>query len=200
MPFIPAQDTWRVSLSFDSLNGQNAANVIYVYDTLGSMTGARADGVCDIVRTWAATEWNDVAPPEWTLRTIESVDAGDPIGVSGSNGTPTQGTNASPPMPAQDTVCLSLRTGAIGRSQRGRLYHVGLTEGAIVDGLIEPSAQTNIINCYQALRTLLIADDFEWVVASFVLNGAPRLSAQTRAITDILIRDPYVDRQLRRKF
>jgi len=199
MAFIPLVECWRVSIDYTSLGGNNAANVIHVYDELGDMSGARANEVCDIVRNWLSTEWADQASDQWTAQTVNSIDAGTQTGAFGTNGSPTTGTLTSNPLPSQDTVAVSLYTGLAGRSNRGRLYHVGLVEDSIVDGLLAPTPATNLINCYLALRTLLIADSFAWVVASFYTNGAPRTAGVSRSISDISFRDNKIDRQIRRK-
>jgi len=87
----------------------------------------------------------------------------------------------------------------MGRSQRGRLYHVGLVEDSIVDGLLAPTPMTALLNVYNHLRDDLALQDFYWSVCSFQTNGAPRTSAQIRTITDVAFADNKIDRQLRRK-
>lgn len=199
MAFIPLPDCWRVSLEFDSLGGNRAANVFYVRDTLGVMDVGRAETLANVIDGWVTTSWAAQASNQWTCRTITVADASDNEGVSFELTTPTAGTLTSSPLPAQDTITMSLRTGAMGRSNRGRLYHVGLVEDSITDGVLAPSPATALTNVYEALRTVLLLDDYEWVVASFQTNGAPRVTGVARAISTIIITDNKVDRQLRRK-
>lgn len=199
MPFIPAINTWRVGLSFVNNGGKPGANVIHVRDNSGSMDGTRAQELADAVRDWAVTDWADVAANSWYLTVIDVTSAQSQTGASASNTDVTSGARAEPQMPSQDTVAISLRTGAMGRSNRGRLYHVGLTEVDVVDGLLSGTAQTALINAYSALRSRLIADDFEWVIASYQADGVPRVTASLRPVNSVVIVDSEIDRQLGRK-
>jgi hypothetical protein len=199
MAFIPLPECWRVSLAFDSLGGNSAANVIYVHDTLAVMSEARAEELANVIDGWVTTGWGPQSSNQWTCRTITVSDASDNEGVSFELTTPTAGGLTSSPLPAQDTIAMSLRTGAMGRSNRGRLYHVGLVEDSINDGVLAPSPATALQNLYLSLISTLVADDFEWVVASFQTNGAPRVTGTFRAITNVIITDNKIDRQVRRK-
>jgi hypothetical protein len=199
MPFIPLPESLRVAMNFSSQGGNNATNVIYVRDALGEPDATRAQELADIIDGWATTGWAPVASNQWTFDSVEVTDASNPEGVSASALPGEPGDLTASPLPAQDTVALSLRTGKMGRSNRGRLYFVGLTEEAIADGVLQTLAETNIINAYQALRSLLIADDFSWGVASFVTGGAPRVAGIINPVTDIIVTDSLIDRQLRRK-
>lgn len=199
MPFIPTAETWRVAMTYQSLGGNNAANVIYFKDETGTLSSARATELADIVKGWAVTEWANIASDQWTMQRVDVTSAESQTGNSGSNNSPTAGAVAFDPLPSQDTVAVSLRTGAMGRSNRGRLYHVGLTEGDIADGLLTSTIQTALINGYLELLAAGIADDFTWSVVSFFTGGAPRAAGVPRTINQILIVDPKVDRQLRRK-
>lgn len=199
MPFIPAAEVWRVSLEFISTNGETAANVIHIKDDDGDMTGVRALQVAQSVRNWVETKWANLASLEWTCNLITVVDAGTQTGASAEDANPTIGLDPTNMLPAQDTVAVKLSTGAMGRSNRGRLYHVGLGEGMIVNGRIAPSFVVELQDDYFDLQAQLNPDQLYWVVTSFQTNGAPRVAAVSRQITACVLVDNKVDRQIRRK-
>lgn len=199
MAFIPVPDCWRVAFDFTSVNGETGANVFHVRDIPGDMTLGRATDLVERIRDWAALEWDVDASADWTLQTITATDASQQFGVQAVDVVPTPGVVASDMLPAQNTIAVTFHTGVIGRSNRGRLYHVGLSEGDIVDGRLSSASRTSITNAYLALMTDLTNDDFELVVASKQLNGAVRNPAVTRAVTDMSIHDTKIDSQKRRK-
>jgi len=199
MAFVPVPECWRVALRFDSLGGKPAANVFHVHDTLGVMSSARAEELANVIDNWGTTTWSPQASNQWTLRTIAVADASDNEGASFELTTPTAGALTSSPLPSDDTVAISFRTGAMGRSNRGRLYHVGLVEDSIQDGVLAPSPMTALINVYETLRSDLLADDFELVVASFQENGVLKNPATFRAVNQVIIVDNLIDSQKGRK-
>lgn len=200
MAFIPtATDCWRIALTYTSFGGNNAANVIYAQDEGDYGNSLRAEQVADIVRGWAISDWADIANTNWTMTRVDVAQATTQTGTSFAELTPTPGAVAQPPMPSQDTIAVRLSTGFMGRSNRGRLYHVGLSEADISDGLVNGTFRAAAVTAYEALLSALAFDDLLWSVVSFRLNNAPRTAGVARPVTSIGFADDKVDRQIRRK-
>lgn len=199
MAFIPNPDTWRVVLEYSNTGNNNAANVLHFMDGDGAMTLGRATQLGLLVRAWADAEWDLLASTDWTMGNIVITDASSQTGVQHVDVDTTPGAIATPPLPSQDTIALKLNTGQMGRSNRGRLYHVGLGEGHLTDGLVDPTWIAAALIGYFELQNFTIAENFDWVVASYSTNGAPRVTAVNRTITAISVADNKVDRQIRRK-
>jgi hypothetical protein len=109
-----------------------------------------------------------------------------------------QGGDMVDALPSYVTVAISLRTPFSGRSRRGRLYHVGMSDDRVTGDYVTTAAETAYINAYNQLRSDLIAEDLSWGVLSYIENGAPRVTPLFTAITNILLVDRKVDHQLRR--
>lgn len=98
---------------------------------------------------------------------------------------------------------LTLRTGLAGRSQRGRIFTIGLTTGAF-DGtdknLIATGHATATVNAYNALIAAVSGAGAGWklTVLSRFNNGAKRAAGVGTAITSVGYSDLWVDFQRRR--
>lgn len=198
MPFVPALNTARISLNWQDNSGNTAVNVIHVRNLLGTANAGFMSDMFDSIETWMTGVHDTIVSTAWYLRDLEAISLNEEDGAVLSRFVNLQGAKASTPMPAQNTVAVSLRSGFAGRSRRGRIYFVGLTEEDTIGDQIVPALTTGLINSYNTLRSNLLANDGEWVVASFVSDGAPRATALLTPITEIVLVNDYIDHQLRR--
>ena len=100
-------------------------------------------------------------------------------------------------MPNATTIAVKKNTGRAGRSYRGRVYHVGLTEIQVQDNRITPTATAAINTAYSTLITRYTAINCEWVVASTQNNNVPRVVGVATPIVGVSV-DPVIDSQRRR--
>lgn len=198
MPFIPASNTIRVAITYTDNLGNTAVNVIHVDTDETDVTPGVIGSVLDVIENWLASDWADVAGVNWTATLLEARDLSAENSFVVTREVTEAGTLAGENMPAQDTVAISLRTGFAGRSNRGRLYHVGLVESNVTGNYINGASGTALVTAYDNLRTQLQTAGYFWSVASFQANGVPRTSAQVRTITDVVLADSRIDRQIRR--
>lgn len=199
MPFIPALNTMRVSLNFLSSHGEAATNVIYVRDTLGAPDVARMNALIDAIEVWLNTIWDTEVSNQWQTDFISVRRMNVAEDIVATRILTVNGAHASPSLPAQDTVAISLRSGLAGRSRRGRLYHVGLREDLVNGSTLTSAATTAMVFIYMQLLGQIEGIDMQWVVASFVSGGSPRATALLTPITDIILTDPIVDSMDSRK-
>lgn len=199
MAFIPADETVRIAINYRNGAGNTAVNVIYVKTNEAPVTGTVLTEMADVVEAWLENWWDSVASNYWTAYLLELRDQTLQNSIGLDRTVDAQGTLTGDPLPSQNTIAMSLRTGFTGRTRRGRLYHVGLTEGMVAGDYVAPSSVAGLIAVYDALRTALSAADFIWVVASYQLNGAPRSSALLTPITSVIVTDSVIDSQDRRK-
>lgn len=193
MAFIPAPETNKVILSYESAQGNHAMNIIWVKDEEGESSSARLIQLLGIINSWATAEWENAAPTTWELDFISAQDWSVENSLIETLLPSVIGVSASPALPATTTKALSLRTGFAGRSNRGRLYHVGIPENAAVGDFIDATYMADLIDIYEQLRQDFIAADFTWSVASFVSGGVPRAGAVIRPITSIIATDSTLD-------
>jgi hypothetical protein len=104
---------------------------------------------------------------------------------------PQSGGNASPGMPGSVAFCVRLRTGAPGRSFRGRKYFTGLCEGTVTDNLFDATTADTIVSAINSMQTALTALNYPLAI----------LSKTALAVTEVVnvgYYDLVVDSQRRR--
>ena len=110
-----------------------------------------------------------------------------------------QGQDAGLPAANQNTICISLRTGAAGRSARGRLYWLGLSESQYSINTMEPASLPAIVGAVESLRAAIAASSRALTIVSYVANGVPRPGGPVYfVVTNVLAVDAILDSQRRR--
>ncbi len=199
MPFVPANDVVQVSIHFLSATLERATNVIYVYNANGVSSAADVQDVLDSVKTWLTNEWAGVASDRWQTDYLVGRDMNTQEGYIVTDVETINGTVSGGSLPAATTIAMSLRTGLSGRSRRGRIFHVGLPVTFVTDSAVTVGGASSLIDAYNALLPILIGNDQQLVVASFVSGGAPRSTALTTPVLDVILTDRIVDSQDGRK-
>lgn len=105
---------------------------------------------------------------------------------------------ANEALPINTAVCVTLRTGARGRSARGRKYIAGWAEAAAAGGQWSAGTATNALAYVQAILAQITAAGFTPVIRSIQENGVKLTVANTRAITSSQVRNTQVATQRRR--
>lgn len=109
------------------------------------------------------------------------------------------GTGTSPQLPNNVTVAVKWTGGLTGRSQRGRTYHVGLTEAQVEGDAVSVVSGAVILASYQAILSAISTAILgaKLVIVSYISGGVPRTVGQT---TDVLTGslDLTIDSQRRR--
>jgi hypothetical protein len=188
----------RCVVEFSNQAWPNMLNVMnFRLPTAASFAAAHAAIISEIEDAFVAHLDGDVATAV-TMETIESTDmraADGPqlvanVGVAGLNGT-----NRLPPGTA---LCVSLRTGLTGRSNRGRTYLGGFCED-VNDSEGQPQANL-VSHCESYITDIITGSDaagYPLAVVSTILNNEPRATAK---VTDVetAVADRVWDRQKRR--
>lgn len=199
MPFVPALNTAQVVISYLSEWGEDAKNVMHFRNTAGAITSAGMDDLKGLIYTWLNDEWADLASDSWQTDLIVIRDMTVQDGLIKQYVETVNGTDPTGGLPAQDTVAISWRTGFAGPSRRGRTYHVGLRAADRQGSTIQSASVTALIARYSAILTVLLASDWEFVIASFVSGGAPRTTALLTPVTHCILSDVIVDSMDSRK-
>lgn len=199
MAFVPVPSCARVSLDWLSASGDNAANVLYVQDDDEAFgTYARCLECANIIETWATTWWDAIASSAWSLDLITVRAMNTEEDVMATKVSTAVGAIVADPLPSQVTLAISLRTGLSGRSNRGRLFHVGLRQAQTSGSYLDPGEVPAIIECYTELRDAFQVVNMNWVIASFQEDGLAKNPATMRTVTDIILTDTILDSQDRR--
>lgn len=198
MPRPPTENTAEATLTF-LYNGQYCINKHHFLNTAGWDEGS-LNNLGTAIREWWADELQASMPTSLSLIEIEVVDLteGSNLGITVQTGLPLVGANASQQLPNNVTIAVKKGTGFVGRSFRGRTYHIGLTEANVDLNTINSSTQALLQTAYNALREPLgVAIPVDMCVLSEVENGTQRAEGICTVVTGVNV-DPIIDSQRRR--
>jgi hypothetical protein len=110
------------------------------------------------------------------------------------------GTSGSSSLPNNATIAVKLATGLTGRSQRGRIYIIGVSVGHLQTGsqLITNTYATALTGGLNTLMTNLATGGHTLGVLSYRENGAWRVAGKFTPATGWTLADNVMDSQRRR--
>lgn len=194
--FIPAPDTIKIRMVY-TYASNTYMNVFYFHKA-----GAVASDVSEIVDE-VITAWNaNIKPLQTSALTLAFVEgtllnsAADTQITASVN---TAGTGGSDASPFSNTLVIKFTTGLTGRSQRGRLYHIGFTTAQINVNTVNSTHASNLRAAYETFFGAIgSATTSEHVIVSYCHDGAWRTTAATTPVLFYLLTDINVDSQRRR--
>jgi len=175
--------------------GANIWNLKFV--TTGIDASHLNDAATIIAQTWE-TDFAPLVPEGVALasiesRSLETEEAPYDLLVVG-----VPGEVVTPVLPANVTLAVSMRTGATGRSRRGRFYWIQLGESQVGGNTVDTGLLNNIRDACEALQANLAGVGFTWSILSRTTGGALRTSGVLFPITAWGFTDALVDTQRRR--
>lgn len=197
--FIPLPETARVQMVY-TMQGTIAENVFYFFKTDGWTSATLLDLGNSVFSAWGAFIQGQ-QPTVLTLIRIMCQDMSEPEGAyaevapTGAN----QGSTETEPLPLGSTLAIKFATGLAGRSNRGRLYHIGLGEGVVNGNFTTDGYAATLAEKYANFFDAIEADfvDVDHVVASYCNEKAWRTVGVTNAVTAYSA-DNAIDSQRRR--
>jgi hypothetical protein len=201
MAFIPLPNGARIRWS-GLLDGLPWSSRIFAVGPVAPNTTILANLV-SAVHSWASASWAPVTSPMASLDLIEAQDWSTHLGVKSEATSTAVGTLASPTgaMPSAIAARIDLVPASGGWRHPGALFHAGidLSQSAGADTLTS-GAITALNSAYAALISAINSAGlpvFDAVMASFRLNGAPRVSGVSFPIVSNVTR-PKLATQVRR--
>jgi len=199
MPFVPVDEVARITVTFTDALGNEAVNVIHFKTDEAPISPTVLNLMLDVVEDWAASDWDVLADASWAMTRLEALNltAADSYYVDRTINVP--GTQVNDPAPSWVTIAISLRSIFSGRSRRGRLYHVGLTEAMCNGDYLSTGYGADLVTRYTALKTAVEAAGYFWGVVSYIEDGVPRSAGLFTPFSSIVLTDEKLDRQVRRR-
>lgn len=205
MPFIPVMNVGEFRMQFTYF-GQLCENVYHVF-TPGGWDVSEMTEMAAKFRDWWIERLKPNVSGSLTLRQVEFRDLTTASGIGGvlTTGLPQSGENDSPGMPGNVTVSVKWITGFVGRSFRGRTYHLGLCESQCVGNNLLDTYVVDLQGYYNFLIPVIQStfEDAELVVVSR-FSGVdadgkpiPRATGIHTVITSAAL-NPDLDSQRRR--
>lgn len=199
MAFVPAPNILLIEVRATK-ELQRIENRFHV-DCLHPPTLADIIAVNAILATSIATDWVPNLPTDVTINSIfyRSLETENDIQLEVPLTSGNVGTFSGTPAPNQNTICISLRSGSAGRSARGRLYWLGLSEGQYTTNVIDSGPLADIVTVITDLVAALAAASYPWTIVSYQSGGAPRPGGPVYFfVTNVLTVDAVIDSQRRR--
>jgi hypothetical protein len=195
--FIPVPNTARVRMVYD-LFGQKVMNVFYWEQATPFTTSDLA-----VLNNAIKTAWEDnvqaVQSNDLTLSFLEATALDSAAGFQETLLVDEVGGAAVAAMPGNVTWAIKFASGLTGRSQRGRMYFLGLHETDVTGNAVVSSAAALILAAYEGFfGDVATATGATHVVVSYCALGVWRSTGQTTPITAYINVDDLVDSQRRR--
>jgi len=194
----PTENTAEVTMTF-LWDGQYCINKHHFKNDAGWDEGS-LNNLGTAVREWWDTELRAGTPNVISLVEIEVVDLteGSGLGITVQTGLPLVGGSGEAALPNNCTLAIKKGTGLIGRSFRGRTYHIGLKEPDVTLNQVSAGQAAFYRDAYDALRQPLgIAIPVNMCVLSETSGGVQRSAGICTEVTGIGV-DPVLDSQRRR--
>lgn len=200
----------QITLSWIQDNGRYAHNVLYGrYSGPFAGTPTQAQNILNALTTGAA--WTGLAGFQSTTSGLSFVSirdvaiANQPIIASTTGGA--LGTSASPALPNETAICVTLRTALAGKSGRGRIFVPNFATNALGAGnIIAAGAMTALQAWASTISGALNTQGYVHVLglpARAAYTGStgtdhPARAATSVPVTSLVVRDNHWDSQRRR--
>jgi len=199
MPFVPTPGIVQANLFYTGPGGVVAQNRLYcaastppVEDDLSETAAAIMD--------WAVNDWAPQSIDTWELTglTIRAMNEEEGINLIQTDDLPVDGEVGSGlDIPNQVTATVTLNTGLVGRSARGRIYIVGLSSGSNNATRLTDAVQAQWQGVFNNLLSKLETAGHALQVVSFVDGGTPRTEGRSLVVTSVNVRFPLATQRRR---
>lgn len=202
MPFIPLDNAVKLAINSSYLGETDITNVLYFTTTNGAgWPFARMFALAQFVTNTLLTDLVPWLSSSFSFNTITvtTMETEPQSQIVSTDDLPLAGAQTGGGLPGNCALCITHRTGNIGRSYRGRTYLCGLPEAKTTNNLVDADAFAGINTAWEDFLTVLHGTtDDNFVVASFHHNGAPRVAGVATQVVTSAARDRRIDTQRRR--
>lgn len=199
MAFIPVPDCFKLVPEFFSGGKQIGVNVLHFHSLVDITIESLISAGTLFIDQWAEVAAPYVANTVLLGRvTVTQLDSAEGIQVVVLPEDPTPGTNTSAALPNNVTLATAFKSNYAGKSQRGRAYWVGLSENLVTGDAVLATPAEAIRSYWQNMGAVMLSNDWQHVIVSYVHDGVPRTTGQTTDVTTYVNTDTDVDTQRRR--
>lgn len=199
MAFIPTLACVQANLFYTGPGGAVAQNRLYCA-AASPPTEADLTEVAAAVMDWAINDWGPQAIDTWELTGLEcrAMNEAEGINFIQTDDLPVDGAVGSGlDIANQVTATVTLNTGLVGRSARGRIYIVGLSSGSNAGFRLTDAVQAQWQGVFENLLTKLSTAGHALQVDSFVDGGVPRAAGRLLPVTSVNVRFPLATQRRR---
>ena len=201
MPFVPAPNIIMVEMRA-LRNGQRVENRIMINAT-GEPQPADLSDAAIMCWNWWENTYAPLLNEDTQLSEVVATSLHEQNGAQFTYApdTTTTGTFTGPALPNEVSLCVSLRTGARGRSARGRFYVLSISDDQRLDNNHVTTAVAGAFaQAVRDLNALIIGNGWLMVIVSYRANKVPRPGGPVYfQVTNAIVVDTIVDSMKSRK-
>jgi len=174
MPFVEAPNIVMIEVR-GTKAGEDVENRFHV-DVFHEPVAADLVALAAAINPIILANWLPLLPTDFVMREVHmrSLHALNHIEQTFPFAPTDVGTAAGNPAANNITFCVSLRSLFTGRSARGRLYWLGLSEDQYTVNTFLATPLAGVLAAVNAVRAAIAAIGFRWVIVSYISGGAPR--------------------------
>lgn len=199
MAFIPVPDCAMITLHWQSGLGTAAINRLFVF-TPNPTTLEDLEEIGDAMYDVIVAQIIPATFPSWQLTgiTVRDMSEAEGLEFEDENSYPVVGEQDGLAMtPQQVSYTITLSTGLVGRSARGRIYGVGLPLEYTNGNRLTDPAQAALQSRWNLVRTAMETAAHALQVVSFVEGGVPRTEGRALPVLSIQARFPLATQRRR---
>lgn len=193
MPFIPTVNGASVKIRYTRSGAFWGENTLHFRYDDGTMSTSAVHDLVTAVEVWLTADVTTLFSTEVAVdridgRSIEAEEApywSEDVNIAG--------TNASPALPPNVTIAMTLFSGLTGRSKRGRVFLCGLTEASVSSKYILDAYADGCVAAYELLFEALSGSGWVWCILSKYSEGAPRAAGLLTPVEGARFYDHKVD-------
>jgi len=199
MAFVPTPGVAQATLNYQSNDNTVAINRLYCATaTPPTMTDLEeiGDALYDL---WAAQVMVNTQA-DWSLTGIHvrAMNVEEGIQYDDENAYPVQGSlSESVQTPAQLSYTVTLNTGLVGRSARGRIFAVGVPVGFQQGNRLSDAAQAQLQPVWSLVRSGMETAGHALQVVSFQEDGVLRAAGRPLPVVSVAVRFPLATQRRR---
>lgn len=199
MAFIPVPNCIQARPQYQSTSGVIAENVLY-FATSSVPTETDLSEVGDMLGDWIRDSWAANVSNIWSAVGINlrAMNEAEGLEMAYNTGFPHVGGDTATPAPNNVAYTVTLSTGLVGRSARGRVYGFGLRNANVLTGnRLSDAAQTTFQASWTALRLSAQDAAHAWQVVSFQEGGVLRTAGRPLPVLSVNVRFPLATQRRR---
>lgn len=194
--YIPLPEGAQVVVSYTEF-GSVFENVLY-FTKAGGWDAAALQDLADSVQVNFAANMGGVVSSDASLIHVRAIDVSSAIGPVADNSAASAGLRVNPGLPGNVTLAIKFTTALRGRSYRGRMYLVGLSEDMVLGQAVDAAVLPDILLGVQSWIEAVEADSGGvHVVASYCQLSEWLVAAVATPVTGYSS-DGFIDSQRRR--
>ncbi len=200
MPQSPVPDTAEVVLNYQSDSGDSRNVMHFQQSPFGEFTNINLQRLAETAADWWTTNLRSLVHPAFTLESVITRNLGVVPGEVSEYAVNLTGQAQGGRSPSNVTSAFTLRTALGGRSGRGRIYHVGLSQSYYTGDTLHPNEKNIMTTAYNTLKTInkaSIGQEYHLVVVSRFANKVQRATGIANEVT-VISNDGLLDSQRRR--